>query len=102
MPSYVFISCGISAILLGLFYQIIDIWNFRGWAQPFVWMGMNAITIYIVANIVGFRKLAARFAGGDIARLLGKYDDLVLALATVALGFWLVRFLYRRKIFLRL
>jgi predicted acyltransferase len=100
--SYVLVACGYSAILLALFYQIIEMWNFQRWAQPFLWLGMNAITIYIVANIVGFRRLAERIAGGNIKATLGNYSDFVLALITTAFAFWLVHFLYRRKIFLRL
>jgi predicted acyltransferase len=100
--TYVLVACGYSAILLGVFYQIIEIWKWQQWAQPFVWMGMNAITIYVVANVVNFRKLAGRFVGGDISTLLGTYSDLTLALVTVGFCFWLVRFLYKRKIFLRL
>jgi predicted acyltransferase len=101
-PTYVLVACGYSAILLGLFYQIIELWQFRKWAQPFVWIGMNAITIYLVANVVNFRRLAGRFVGGDIQILLGNYGDLVTSLVSLALVFWLVNFLYRRKVFLRL
>ncbi len=100
--SYVLVACGYSAILLAAFYQVIEIWNLRRWAQPFVWIGMNAITVYIVVGAVGFRKLAGRLVGGDVAQLLGRFDDLVLSLVTLALVFWFVNFLYRRKIFLRL
>jgi predicted acyltransferase len=100
--TYVLVACGYSALLLAAFYQIIEIWKWQRWAQPFVWIGMNAITIYIVANVVLFRKIAARFVGGDIERFFGKYDDLVLAVVTVLLALWLVRFLYQRKLFLRL
>jgi hypothetical protein len=77
------------------------------WCQPFVWMGMNSITIYMAGNILGgFGKLASRFVGGDISawfdrRLMGG-GDLVGALMEMALAFGLVSFLYRRKIFLRL
>jgi predicted acyltransferase len=101
-PTYVLVACGYSAILLGVFYQIIELWQFRKWAQPFVWIGMNAITIYLVASVVNFRRLAARFVGGDIKLLLGNYSDLVTSLVALALVFWLVKFLYRRKVFLRL
>ena len=100
--SYVLVACGYSAILLGIFFQIIEIWKFQKWAQPFVWIGMNAITIYVVANIVGFHRLATRFAGGDVGNLLGSYDGFVQALITLAMVFWLVHFLYRRRVFLRL
>lgn len=100
--SYVLVACGCSALLLGGFYQVIEIWQCRKWAQPFVWIGMNAITIYIVANILNFRKLSGRLVGGDIGHFLGNYSDLVLSLVTLALVLCLVRFLYQRKIFLRL
>jgi len=100
--SYVLISCGIGAMLLAGFYFIIEIRGARRWAQPLVWLGMNAITIYLVAGVVNFHRLAGRFVGGDIARLFGRFDDFVLALATLGIGFWFVHFLYRRTIFLRL
>jgi predicted acyltransferase len=99
--SYVLVACGYSAILLALFYQVIELWGFRQWAQPFVWVGMNAITVYLVAGVVNFHRLAERFVGGDVRAALGSYADLAAALVTLALGFWLVNFLYRRKVFLR-
>ncbi len=101
-PTYVLVACGYSAILLGIFYQIVELWQFRKWARLLVWIGMNAITIYLVASVVNFRRLATRFVGGDITTLLGNYSDLVTSLVALALVFWLVNFLYRRKVFLRL
>ena len=100
--TYVLAACGYSALLLGLFYQIIEIWKWRAWAQPFVWIGMNALTIYITASIVNFHKLAGRFVGGDVKTFFGDYGDLALAIVSLLLMFWVVNFLYRRKIFLRL
>ncbi len=99
---YVLLACGYSAILLGIFYQIVEPWQYRKWARPLVWIGMNAITIYLVTNIVNFHRLAGRFVGGDIAIFLGRYSELVTSLASLALVFWQVNYLYRRKIFLRL
>ena len=100
--TYVLVACGISAILLGVFHQVIEVWKFRKWAQPFVWIGMNAITIYLVSAIVGFQKLAGRFVGGEIAHALGSSADFVKAIVALTLVFWLVFFLHRRKLFLRL
>ncbi len=100
--TYVLVACGYSAILLAVFLQVIDIWKFQKWAQPFVWMGMNAITTYIAASVVNFHRLAERFVGGDIKLFLGNYAALIQAIVGTALGFWLVRFLYRKKVFLRL
>ena len=100
--SYVLVSCGCSAMLLAAAYYLIEMRGFQRWAQPFVWLGMNAITIYLVANLVNFRALAGRFVGGDVKRWLGNYSELVLAVVSLGLVFWLVYVLHRRKIFLRL
>jgi len=63
---------------------------------------MNAITIYILANIVNFQRLALRFVGGDIRLLLGNFADFARAGLATAFAFCVVYFLYRRKTFLRL
>jgi predicted acyltransferase len=100
--SYVLVACGYSALLLAIFYQVVELWNCRQLAQPCVWIGMNALPIYIIANVVNFRRLAERFVGGDIKTLLGPWSDLTTALVGLALELCVVAFLYRRKIFLRL
>jgi predicted acyltransferase len=105
--SYVLVAGGYSAVLLAVFYLVVDMWKYQKWCQPFVWMGMNSITIYMADNILGgFGKLSERFVGGDISawfnhQLIGS-GDLLAALVEMALSFWFVHFLYRRKIFLRL
>jgi len=106
--SYVLVAGGYSDILLGVFYLIVDVWQSRAWCQPFVWMGMNSITIYLASNFLGgFRKLAARFAGGDVRIFLDAHvtkgtGDMAISIVGLLLAFWLVHFLYKRKIFLRL
>lgn len=100
--SYVLISCGIGAVLLSLFYYVIEMRAAQRWAQPFIWIGMNAITIYLVSSIAAFYKLAGRFVGGDIAHALGPFSEFARALVTIGFALLLAHFLYRRKIFLRL
>jgi predicted acyltransferase len=106
--SYVLVAGGYSAILLGVFYLIVDVWQSRAWCQPFVWMGMNSITIYLASNILGgFRKLAARFAGGDVRIFLDDhvaqgFGEMMVSTVGLLLAFWLVHLLYKRKILLRL
>jgi predicted acyltransferase len=105
--SFVLVAGGYSAILLGAFYLVIDVWRFQGWCQPFVWIGMNSITIYVVDNIIGgFSTLADRLVGGDVkvffdTSVTKGFGDLVVSLVGLLLIFWFVRFLYRHKIFIR-
>jgi predicted acyltransferase len=100
--TYVLVACGYSAILLGIFYQVIELWGYQTWARPFVWIGMNPITVYLAGTIVNWRRLSLRFVGGDVKALLGDYSELAAALVGLGLALCFVNFLYRRKIFLRL
>jgi predicted acyltransferase len=107
-PSYVLVAGGYSSILLGLFYLMVDVWQARRWCRPFVWMGMNSITIYLANNIVrGFWRLSPRIVGGDVASFFNSKvaqgsGDLVTTVVGLLLAFWLVYFLYKRAIFLKL
>lgn len=106
--SYVLVAGGWSAILMGTFFLIVDVWKWQRWCQPFVWIGMNSITIYLAENILGgFDKVSARFAGGSVesfldAHVTAGFGSLVVTLLGLFLAFLFVRFLYRRKVFLRL
>jgi predicted acyltransferase len=106
--SFVLVAGGYSAILLGTFYWMVDVMKWQTWCQPFVWMGMNSITIYVTSNAIGgFRKLAGRFVGGDVKAYFDTHiaigsGDLLVAITGMLLAFLYVRFLYKRKIFLRL
>ena len=82
--SYVLVAGGYSALLMGAFYQIIEIWNYRKWATAFVWVGANPLTLYLASNVIGFRRLAERFAGGNVKHFfdaqIGKgMGDVVIA-----------------------
>jgi len=108
--SFVLVAGGCSALLLGAFYWIVDIKKWRTWCQPFVWIGMNPITLYLASNFMGglgFEKLALRLTGGPVkdffdAHVAPGFGNLVVAATAVALFVWFARFLYRRQIFLRL
>ena len=105
--SYVLVAGGYSALLLAAFYWIVDVLRFQRWCQPFVWMGMNSITIYLADNIIGgFGRIASRLAGGSVrvwcdAHIARGSGELMVSVAGLLLAFLLVRFLYRRKVFLR-
>lgn len=103
--SFVLLTAGISSLLLASFYHLIDIKNQRDWCRPFVWIGMNAITIYLIAHIVDLGGIAECFVGGEIHTALESVHPglgaLVTALLALGFSFQICRFLYNRKVFLR-
>lgn len=104
--SFVLVSGGWSVLLLAAFYYAIDLRGWRRWAEPFVWVGSNALTIYVISHLVDFGNLSARFLGGEIAATLDAawhgLGAVVLALSGITLCVLVCRFLYLRKIFIRL
>jgi predicted acyltransferase len=101
--SFVLVAGGYSCLLLSAFYYVIEVLKWRAWAMPFVWIGMNPITIYMVHNLVDIQQIAERFAGGDLNKLyFGRAGNLVVALVEMAITLGICRFMYQRKIFLRL
>ena len=103
--SFVLFTAGLSSLLLALFYYVIDIKNYRNWCRPFVWIGMNSITIYLIVRFLKLEDIAKCFVGGEIhsglENLRYGLGDLVTALLALSFSFLICRFLYLRKIFLR-
>lgn len=105
--SYVLVAGGYSGLLLGMFYWMVDVKKRQKWCLPFVWIGMNSITVYLTSNFIGgFRRLAARLAGGDVQVWLNEHwtkgaGDMLVSVVGLLLMFYFVHFLYRRKIFVR-
>ena len=104
--SYVLVSAGLSMWLLAFFYLLIDVYERRTWCLPFIWIGSNAIALYLISRIVDFKGLADRFVGGDIGRYLNSHvASGISGIATTSVAMLLIlllaRWLYRRNIFVR-
>jgi predicted acyltransferase len=104
--SFVLVTAGYSAILLAAMHQIVDVWGWQRWATAFIWIGANAITLYFLNDVLGFKPFAARFVGGDFASLLDRVvtqgtGGFVMHVLGLVFAIALAGFLYRRKIFLR-
>jgi predicted acyltransferase len=94
--SFVLVAAGWSALLLGLFYWLVEIRRWKKWTTPWVWIGMNPITLYVAAAVVNPENLALRFIGPK-----SSCPTWLPATVAFALVLLFARFLYRRGIFLR-
>lgn len=104
--SFILVSGGLSAWMLAVFYYLVDVKQWRAWCQPFVWIGCNALTLYIAVRIVPFDTIATSFVGGDVANFFNRhvcdgFGSVVIAFVSLLLVLLLARFLYRREIFIR-
>jgi predicted acyltransferase len=106
-PSYILVAAGYAALLLAAFHQIIEVWGFQRWAQPFVWIGMNPLTVYLLDEILDFRKVAERLVGGDVRTFLDQHlakgmGDVAIAVLGLGLAITLCWYLHRKRVFVRL
>lgn len=104
--SYVLVAGGWSLLLLAAFYYVVDVRQWQRWCQPFVWIGMNPITLYLLSAVVSFHAIASRLVGGSVrawldAHIANGFGGIVVTLVGLALVFALAGFMHRRKIFLR-
>jgi predicted acyltransferase len=106
--SFVLVAGGYSAVLLGVFHQLIDVWGWRKWSTVFVWIGSNAITLYMLGNVMNYYEtFATRFVGGDVADFFDRYvtagtGHLFAAAGGLAIAIAAANYLYRHKIFVRI
>ena len=50
--SFVLVTAGLTTIAFALMYFIVDVRGLRRWSRPFVWLGANALAIYVGSEVV--------------------------------------------------
>lgn len=98
--SFAMLTIGVSSVLLGLFYWIIDVKGYQKWAFPFIVVGLNSITIYLASGLFDFGSVVNVFVHGFID-YLGAFKPLFWALCMLAAKWLLVYFFYKKNIFLK-
>jgi predicted acyltransferase len=98
--SFVLFSGGICLMLLGLFYLVIDVWKFRGWAYVFIVIGANAIFAYMATSFIPYWDIAGRFIGGLKDRL-GDWYPLTHGVVAFALAWLVLWYMHCKKTFIK-
>jgi len=98
--SYMTYANGWSVLLFGVFYWIIDVKGYKKWAFPFIIIGMNAISIYVLQSQFDFGHIANIFIRG-IAPLFGDFERPFYLLCVIIAKVLFLYFLYRQRIFLK-
>lgn len=99
--SFVCFVGGISLLLFSLFYLVIDVWHIRFWTKFFIVIGMNSITIYLGMAIFDFHHTSNFLFGGLTELFPASWSHFLEASGYVAVGWILLYFLYKKKIFLK-
>ena len=109
--SYVMFTGGLALQFLALCYWLIDIKGYRRWAKPFEIFGLNAIALYVLAdllaNLFELIKIRGDSLGGSIYNFFGAFlsptnASLAFAIVFVLICFFFMWLLYRRRIFIKI
>lgn len=100
--SMVLWAAGLSYLLLAFFYLVIDVWNIRAWAFPFVVIGANPIFAYMVAHVFNLRAMANSLVGGLAAHAPEPLTDWIVSASAFLLLWFVLFYMYRNKTFLRI
>ena len=94
------LTIGLSLLFLAVFYYVIDVKGYSKWAFFFVVIGLNSITIYMANRMINF-AYTSEFLLTGVMNIAGDYSRVVLLGGILALEWYLLYFLYKKKIFLR-
>ncbi|MBX3242075.1 MAG: DUF1624 domain-containing protein [Chitinophagaceae bacterium] len=110
--SFVLVTSGLAAMLLGMLYFLVDMKGYTKWTRPGVIFGANAIATYVLADILALFFYRAKFGGLPLNEkvvnslistgLQPQLASLLYALLFVSVNFIPVYILYKKKIFIKL
>lgn len=101
--SFVLYSGGICVLMLALFYLVIDIYKFRLGTKWMVILGSNAILGYVAWHLFepAFTSVSAVFVDG-MKRFIGDWYQTVLYFGSFLVIFLILKYMYNRKIFIKI
>ena len=99
--SFVLVTCGYSALLLSLFYAVIDVLKVQRWAVFFAVIGTNSIIVYLGTSLVNWQYTANSLFGGLIQATPAAWQSLWQIISLVLIQWLVLLWLYRLKIFIK-
>ena len=99
--SYVLETCGITTLVLAIFYYLNDVKGYTRWSFFFFVLGVNSITVYMMAHLFDFRLIGNIFVGGFARFVPPNFQNFIEAVAAQAIIWLILLAMYRKKIFLK-
>ena len=94
-------TVGCSLLFFALFYYIIDVLGYKKWAFAFQVIGVNSILIYLSEKFIEWEYTAKKFFDW-VYQWAGDPTSIIFVAIAILLIKWLsLKFLYDKKVFLR-
>src|SRR6478609_5746273 len=114
--SFVLYTAGIAMQFLAALYWLVDVQGVKKWSTPFIYYGMNAIFVFVASGLLAKILVRTKITIGTgeeislwsylyqnlYASWLSPYNaSLLFALTLVAIFLLILRWMYKRKIFIK-
>jgi predicted acyltransferase len=110
--SFVLVTSGLASLTLATSLYLIDVLGYQKYAKPWVIFGSNAISVYVLAGLLGYLFYGGHFNGVSLKTLFmnlftgmglePKFVSLVAALLYIGILFIPAWILYKKKFFIKL
>lgn len=110
--SFVLFTSGMASMTLATFIYLIDVLHYKKWVEFGIIYGMNAITVYVLADILGFIFYGLNFMGASLndhfftfftsMGVADKFTSMSYGILYVFINFIPAYLLFRKKIFIKL
>lgn len=97
--SFNLLTGGIGFLLMTLFYWIIDVKGWKKWSFFFRVIGMNSIFIYLLYDMANPAGISKSLFGWTV--LWGEFGQIVNVVGTIMMVWFLLYYMYKKNIFLR-
>jgi heparan-alpha-glucosaminide N-acetyltransferase len=104
-PSWTLFSTGWTCLILAAFFGLVDMLGFRKWTFPLVVVGMNSITMYVLAELSKgwFYETIKTHFGTSLFSFAGEAYEPFFAQLWILFAMWLFLYwLYRQRVFIRI
>jgi predicted acyltransferase len=104
-PAWTLFSGGWCFLLLAAFYFVVDLKHKKGWFTMLIIIGSNSIAAYLLADtLTGFIRHSFEIhLGSEYDLLFGSpYRTLVSGLMILLVEIWILRNMYKKKIFIKI
>jgi predicted acyltransferase len=104
-PAWTLFSGGWCFLLLAAFYFVVDLKHKKGWFTMLIIIGSNSIAAYLLADtLTGFIRHSFEIhLGSEYDLLFGSpYRTLVSGLMILLVEIWILRSMYKKKIFIKI
>lgn len=98
--SYGLVATGWACLSFCLFYWVIDVRGWRGWAFSLTVIGVNALAAYLLNTIIPISRIVGTFTK-PLVPLLGGFGPVVATGAVLSTGWLILLWLYRKRLYLR-